>query len=152
VSKSPGEQVAESLGKLIQRGFRARLYGELTAGLGPGVDDLTYPVLSGLERVGSCSAAELAGVIGLDRSGVSRRADRVVEAGLVARVPDARDSRAVLLVLTASGQETVAVLRQRLADRIDAALASWAPEQRRAFAEGLRRFVDDGPFRQKRTT
>lgn len=103
VSKSPGEDVAESLVKLIQRTFRARLYGELTAGLGPGVDVLTYPVLSGLDRVGSCSAAELAEVIGLDRSGVSRRADRLVDAGLVSRVPDARDRRAVLLVLTESG-------------------------------------------------
>jgi DNA-binding MarR family transcriptional regulator len=152
VPKSSGEEVADSLGKLIQRTLRARLYRELTAGLGPGVNELTYPVLSGLDRVGSCSAAELSPAVGLDRSGVSRRADRLVDAGLISKVPDARDSRAVLLVLTEAGKGAVTILRRRLADRIDDALLSWAPQERRAFAEGLRRFVDDGPFTDQPTT
>ena len=66
--------IADALGVLIQRSFRERLYGRLTYGIGPGVDARTHLVLSGLARVGSRRAADLAGVIGLDRSGVSRRA------------------------------------------------------------------------------
>lgn len=146
VVESPGRVVADALGLLVQRSFRERLYGELTQGIGSGVDVLTYPVLSGLARVGSCSAAELAGIIGLDRSGVSRRASRLEEAGLVARTPDPGDSRAVLLVLTEPGKAAVAAMRERFVQLIDASLGSWTPEEAASFARALRRFVEQGPF------
>jgi hypothetical protein len=52
-----GEQVADALGRILRRSSRSRLYGELTADLGPAVDEATYPVLSGLGRFGPLSAA-----------------------------------------------------------------------------------------------
>jgi DNA-binding MarR family transcriptional regulator len=146
MDSSPGRVVADALGVLIQRSFRERLYGQLTQDLGPGVDALTYPVLSGLARMGSRSAADLAGVIGLDRSGVSRRASRLEEAGLVARVPDPADSRAVLLVLTEPGKAAVSAMREQLVLLIDTSLGSWTANEAASFAESLRRFVECGPF------
>lgn len=55
-----GHEVAEALGQLLRRGARTRLYSGLTEGLGEAVDEVTYPVLSGLARTGPSSAAELA--------------------------------------------------------------------------------------------
>jgi DNA-binding MarR family transcriptional regulator len=146
VDSTPGRVVADALGVLIQRSFRERLYGELTRGIGPGVDALTYPVLSGLARVGSRSAADLADVIGLDRSGVSRRASRLEQAGLVAKIPDPADNRAVLLVLTEPGKAAVAAMREQLVHLIDTSLESWTPKQAASFAQSFRRFVEHGPF------
>jgi len=146
MARSPGQEVAAALGVLLQRSFRSALYGELTRDMGPGVDEATYPVLSGLERVGSCSAADLATAIGLDRSGVSRRASRLERAGLICRVADPSDARAVLLVLTDTGRSTVATMRKRLVSRINASFAGWPEGQAEAFASGLRRFIDQGPF------
>src|SRR5438093_1162313 len=99
-----GHEIADALGALLKRGTRAQLYERLTAGLGEAVDKTTYPVLSGLARTGPCSAADLAGEIGLDRSGVTRRATRLEEAGLLRREPDPDDRRATLLALTETGQ------------------------------------------------
>ncbi|MFI9269157.1 MarR family winged helix-turn-helix transcriptional regulator [Kitasatospora sp. NPDC052896] len=141
-----GHEIADALGFLLKRSTRARLYQGLTEGLGDGVDELTYPVLSGLARSGPCSAAELASEVGLDRSGVTRRASRLEEAGLVRREPDPADRRASLLILTDEGERVVDVTRRRLAAHIDASLSAWPPAEARSFARQLHRFVTEGPF------
>ncbi|MFF9645946.1 MarR family winged helix-turn-helix transcriptional regulator [Kitasatospora aureofaciens] len=141
-----GHEIADALGALLRRSTRARLYARLTGNLGEAVDETTYPVLSGLARTGPCSAADLAGEIGLDRSGVTRRATRLEEAGLLSREPDPDDRRAILLALTETGQQTVQITRQRLVAIIEASLASWPPEEAQSFAHQLHRFVTTGPF------
>jgi DNA-binding MarR family transcriptional regulator len=141
-----GDQIADALGLLLRRSTRALLYRALTDGLGEGVDELTYPVLSGLARVGACSAADLAREVGLDRSNVTRRADLLERAGLLRREPDPADRRATLLALTDRGQDAVRAARQRLAVRIEDALASWPPGEAQVFARCLRRFVGEGLF------
>jgi DNA-binding MarR family transcriptional regulator len=141
-----GQEIADALGLLLRRATRARIYGHLTEGLGEAVDEATYPVLSGLARTGPLSSAELAHAVGLDRSNITRRADRLEQAGLLRREPDPADRRATLLALTEAGEHTVRVTRERLAARIQGSLASWTPAEMAAFASGLRRFVDEGPF------
>ncbi|MEV0280739.1 MarR family transcriptional regulator [Streptomyces sp. NPDC050610] len=141
-----GREIAEALGVLLKRSTRQGLHRALAIGMGEAVDELTYPVLSGLGRTGPCSAADLAPEVGLDRSGVTRRASRLEEAGLVRREADPADRRATLLVLTDAGQHTVRTLREHLSARITASLASWPADEAAAFATSLRRFVTDGPF------
>lgn len=141
-----GREIADALGVLLKRSTRVELHRSLTAGMGEGVDELTYPILSGLARTGPRSAADLAPDVGLDRSGVTRRASRLEAAGLVRREPDPTDRRATLLTLTDEGEHAVETLRQRLADHITASLASWPADEAQAFARSLRRFITDGPF------
>ncbi|WP_249800940.1 MarR family winged helix-turn-helix transcriptional regulator [Kitasatospora humi] len=139
-----GHDIADALGLLLRRTTRAHLYSLLTEGLGEAVDELTYPVFSGLARTGPCSAADLGREVGLDRSTITRRADRLEHAGLLRREPDPADGRATLLALTDEGQGLVAATRRRLADHIEGSLASWPQEEARTFARLLRRFVDEG--------
>lgn len=141
-----GHVIAEAIGALVRRDARTQLHRKLTENLGEAVDAVTYPVLSGLARTGPRSAADLAEAIGLDRSGVTRRATRLEEAGLVRREPDPDDRRATLLLLTDAGHATVEVMRDRLARSIEQSLAAWPAERARDFAESLRRFVAEGPF------
>jgi DNA-binding MarR family transcriptional regulator len=146
VTNETGYEIADALGLLLRRTTRAGLHARLTEGLGEAVDELTYPVFSGLARTGPCSAADLGREIGLDRSTVTRRADRLEQAGLLRREPDPADGRATLLALTSEGHDLVAATRQRLAQRIEESLDAWPPEEARAFARYLRRFIDGGPF------
>jgi DNA-binding MarR family transcriptional regulator len=141
-----GASIAEALATLLRRGHRENLYARLTSDLGDGVDATTYPVLSGLDRVGACSAAELGIEIGLDRSGVSRRATRLEAAGLLSRSPDPSDGRAVQLDLTPNGHTVVSTLRTRLESEIDALFEDWAPDEKRFFATGFVRFVESTLF------
>jgi len=139
-----GAEIADALGTLLRRSTRAGLYRQLTEGLG--LDEAAYPVLSGLARTGPLSAAALAQDVGLDRSGVSRHADRLEAAGLISRQPDPADGRAILLALTEHGERVVAVTRDRLAARIASSLRDWPPAEATAFARALRRFATEGPF------
>lgn len=146
VENDAGREIADALGVLLRRSTRIGLYRTLTAGLGEAVDELTYPILSGLERTGPRSAADLAPDVGLDRSGVTRRATRLETAGLVRREPDPVDRRATLLALTDEGERTVGIMRRRLSDHITASLASWPAGEAATFAGHLHRFVTAGPF------
>lgn len=141
-----GHEIADALGVLLRRTTRAQLHRKLTEGMGEGIDEVTYPVLSALARTGPRSAAELAPDVGIDRSGVTRRASRLEAAGLVRREPDPHDGRAHLLVLTERGLLAVTELRTRLAAHITAGLSSWPPGEAEAFARQLRRFTAEGPF------
>ncbi|MFI9649387.1 MarR family winged helix-turn-helix transcriptional regulator [Streptomyces sp. NPDC052040] len=141
-----GHEIADALGVLLKRSTRVELHRTLTAGLGEAVDELTYPILSGLSRGGPRSAADLAPDVGLDRSGVTRRASRLEAAGLVRREPDPADRRATLLALTEEGERIVDVLRQRLSTHIESSLTDWSADEARTFASQLRRFVSEGPF------
>ncbi|WP_405021200.1 MarR family transcriptional regulator [Kitasatospora sp. NBC_00070] len=145
MTNTTGDDIADALGLLLRRSARARLHARLTDGL-EAVDDLTYPVLSGLARTGPRSAADLGREVGLDRTTVTRRADHLERAGLLKRQPDPNDGRATLLALSDDGQAVLAVTRRRLADAIEDSLATWPQADAQAFARLLRRFVDQGPF------
>ncbi|MEV0190132.1 MarR family transcriptional regulator [Kitasatospora purpeofusca] len=146
MTDTTGQDIADALGLLLRRSTRTDLHARLTEGLGEGVDDLTYPLLSGLARTGPLSAADLGREIGLDRTTVTRRADRLERTGLLERHPDPADGRATLLALTDDGHDIVAVTRRRLAADIETSLAGWPTEDARTFARLLRRFLDEGPF------
>ncbi len=122
-----GTDVAEALGLLLKRSTRARIYGELTRDLDPAIDEATYPVISGLARLGPRSAAHLAAELGIDRSVVSRHASRLEQSGLLQRLPDPSDGRATRLKFTSRGTRHVKVMRQRLSAILDAYLATWSP-------------------------
>ncbi|ASF09526.1 putative MarR family transcriptional regulator [Nocardia brasiliensis NBRC 14402] len=141
-----GGEIADALGVLLRRATRVQLYKRLTADMGEALDEWTYPVLSAVARIGPRSAADLASEVGLDRSGVTRRASRLEQAGLLFREPDPLDRRATLLVLTEQGERVVDELRRRLAAHITASLTTWPPGEAEAFARGLSRFITDGPF------
>jgi DNA-binding MarR family transcriptional regulator len=141
-----GTQVSAAVGALLRRSMRSHLYGVLTDGMGEGVNESTYPVLSGLARTGPRSAAALASEIGIDRSVTSRHATRLENAGLLERQPDPDDGRATLLVLTSAGQRAVATMRERLATAIGDYLGTWDQADAATFVKLLDRFVEDGPW------
>jgi DNA-binding MarR family transcriptional regulator len=133
-------QIAAAFGPLLLRQTRAQLYDRLTDGVA-GVDDATYPVLSGLARSGSATASRLAEQIGLDRTVTTRHATRLEQAGLITRAADPHDARATVLSLTPDGRDAVATMRDRLETLISDALHSWSPDAATAFAHDLQRLV-----------
>ncbi len=137
----PEESIAASLGVLIQRSFRTRITEEIVAGLPEPISAATYPVISGVARLGPVRVAKLGEQIGLERSVIARRAALLIDAGLLNSTQDPSNPRATLLSLTTKGQGAVVVMRQRLTDGISKQLQAWPPAERVKFAELLARFV-----------
>ncbi|MBL1094745.1 MarR family transcriptional regulator [Streptomyces sp. 9-7] len=134
-------RVAAAIGALTMRATRAGLYGRLTSGV-EGVDATTYPVLSGLDRVGPATATRLAEAIGMDRTVTTRYATRLQEAGLIARRPDPSDARATQLVLTAAGERAVVKLREAMESFLAEEMAGWPAGEAAAFAARLERLAE----------
>ncbi|RYF61249.1 MAG: MarR family transcriptional regulator [Comamonadaceae bacterium] len=143
---TPATAVADALGTVLQRGFRNKLYAELTRALDESLDVSTYPVISAVARYGPSSAGALASEVGVDRSVVSRRAGRLVQAGYLRTVTDGSDARFVLLELTPKGREAVTIMRERLSEAIARRLGDWPEASQEAFAQLLTCFVQDGPL------
>jgi DNA-binding MarR family transcriptional regulator len=136
------QRIAEAMVLLTMRSTRRELHEEITRGVHPAVDAVSYPILSGIGRVGPINSARLGPVVGLDRSFVSRLADRLIDADLLRRTIDSADRRATLLVLTEEGERVVAVLRRRLVSATERVLEDWTTAERQLFAELMNRFVD----------
>ena len=139
-----GTELERALGRILLRKNRTRLYQVMLATAPDAVDEHTYPVLSGIARVGPATSAELAAEIGVDRSRVSRHADRLQDAGLIRRAPSPDDARATLLTLTMAGETEVARLRAVLAGHLDEIVAPWPDGLAEALVDGLLRLTDAG--------
>ncbi|GAA3619139.1 hypothetical protein GCM10022419_125860 [Nonomuraea rosea] len=132
----------QALGQLLLRRNRRALYNAALDSAPTGVDRQTYPVLSGLARLGPQSAARLADEVGIDRSGASRYADRLEAAGLLERSPDPSDGRATLLALTPAGHAAVAGLRNALTRHLAGLIADWPDGRAQALIDGIRLLID----------
>ena len=143
MTTDPSAQVADALGVILQRRFRAGLYDALVLGVHEALDAAAYPVISGLARTGPMTATALGEEIGLDRSVVSRRAARLLDAGLLGSSPDPRDARACLLCLTPAGLDAVSTQPERVVAAVAGRLGSWPAAEQTELAELMTRFASE---------
>ena len=103
----------------------------------------TLAVLQHLARTGPLTVSEAARHFGRALSAVSELVDRIEANGWIARSPDGRDRRRVLLWLTEDGEAVLARAQNVLsAEALGAALARLTPPQREQLVAGLRALVD----------
>src|SRR5262245_4174626 len=84
----------------------------------------------------------LAALMGTSAPTASRTVDGLVEQGLVARVPDPEDRRALQIELTPAGAALVADHKQRAVAALEPAVASLSREERDRLQELLARLTD----------
>lgn len=97
-----------------------------TCGLGP----TDYQALSLLDADGPMTTGQLSERLGLSPSATTRAVDRLANAGLAERVPDAADRRRVLVHVTGRQPERLAEILARVQAPIAAAITELTPAQR----------------------
>ncbi|MFG3223166.1 MarR family winged helix-turn-helix transcriptional regulator [Kitasatospora sp. NPDC048194] len=121
--------------------FARRMEQVRTSGGGVGaLDRAAYLLLDRLDRHGPANVKALAEALGVDSSTVTRQVAPLVAAGLVGRVQDPADRRAVRLALTPGGSGRLAEVRDGRAELTRRLTADWPPEEQRAFCALLARF------------
>lgn len=121
----------------VNRGLTEELFRLLTNGAHvaqfnrekPAVSPVTFSVLIALSRQPK-RGADLACLMGLDQSTVSRRIASLCEHELVERIPDPDDGRAQLVRITPTGMAVVEAERQRRVRSITNALGDWSEDER----------------------
>ncbi|MCW2960033.1 MAG: transcriptional regulator MarR family [Thermoleophilia bacterium] len=119
----------------VQRGWRSATGIEL--------DATGLLALMRIDEHGSLRLTELAPLLWLDLSVVSRKVRQLEEMGLVMRTPDPADARASQLKATPSGAATVARMMSHRRDMLEATVGTWTEADREQLAELLERFVHD---------
>jgi MarR family transcriptional regulator, transcriptional regulator for hemolysin len=136
------ECLAGNLGWLLTQAH-FNLVSEVGAALEPlGVSNRGYHVLA-TARTGEYTQKELAERIGLDKTTMVVTVDELEEKGLAERKPSSTDRRARVIVVTRTGERTVAE-GQKIIDRIQCdVLESLPTKERELFLEALGSLVQD---------
>lgn len=103
----------------------------------PGLSIALYSALATLADRGELAIGELAEAEGVPSSAMTRIADRLQDAGCVARRPNPRDRRGVNLALTAKGRRLVENRRARGNAWLASRLADLTAAQRETLAAAL---------------
>ncbi|MFO1146762.1 MAG: MarR family transcriptional regulator [Alsobacter sp.] len=122
-------------------GVNKRLEQAVGARLKPtGIAVEQYRVLRELERADGRTMGDLAAAVFVDAPTLTKIIDRMIAAGLVYRSPDARDRRKVLILISESGQATLADLKALVEapeDRLVGPLAPGEIRQLRSLLKNL---------------
>lgn len=108
-------ELERGLTEVLRNGNLYRLHEHLVDIAGVSLDRAAYGVLGTLQGARGIRLSELAQRLGIDVSTASRHVANLEGSGLVRRVADPSDRRAVMLDLTEAGDETLD--RVRLARR-----------------------------------
>ncbi len=94
-------------------------------------------VLAGLARTGPQRVTDLARVAGVSQPAMTQLVNRLTQQGMLARVADDADRRAVLVEVTEAGRGVLETRRGQRAGVLDAALDRVSAEDRAAIAAAL---------------
>jgi DNA-binding MarR family transcriptional regulator len=94
----------------------------------PSVTHQQFRALTVLHEQGPLNAATLASALGIARSTLTRLADRLVRDGLVDRIPDPSDRRAVVLTASRRGRRIAAAVKARRLQELSRRLEASSPE------------------------
>ncbi len=128
-------RIEGEVGSLIRR--VKRVMGERAREVHPDLHPMTYVILAHLAANGPMRGADLADVFEMDKGGVSRQVQALVDLGLVERRPDAEDRRAILLDATAEGRTRLDAMSRHRSDRFDQRLGAWSDAELADFAGQL---------------
>jgi len=111
---------------------------------GEHVDRAGYWMLTRLDEAPvPMRMSDLAGLLELDLSTVSRQARQLVDGGLITRVADPADGRACLVSLSDRGRDVLEAVRGARHDVLRGALDAWSPAERTSLASLLSRLAHD---------
>lgn len=135
-------EIERGLAFVVRYGNLPRVRERLAARAGVSIDASGYAVLSRAFEEGPSRLSDLAAVLGVDVSTLSRQVQRLATAGFLRRTTDPDDGRAARLVLTAEGKRTVDKLRQARLRSLAAIVEDWSEEDLDTFSRLLGRFGD----------
>ena len=105
------------------------------------VDRASYGVLARVGEHQPVRLSDLAHLLGVDVSTISRQVATLEQRGLLSRSADPDDGRAVLLQLTAPGQAYLRKLSAAWHEIVADSLVDWEPREIAQFATMIGRFV-----------
>ncbi|MFI1360191.1 MarR family winged helix-turn-helix transcriptional regulator [Streptomyces sp. NPDC020898] len=146
VPASAATDVAEidrNLNRMAHLANHARQHGRLRELAGVPLERSATVLLRQIADSEPLRPGELANLLAVEASHITRQVQRLQEAGYVTRVPDPDDRRAQRIRLTVAGEEAVVRIREVSCRTMRRALEDWSPQELRRLAAFVDRMVDD---------
>jgi DNA-binding MarR family transcriptional regulator len=126
------------VGVLIRR--IKRVIGERAQGVHPDLQPASYLMLSWLADEGPVRASAMAEHFNIDKGAVSRQLTHLVDLGLITRVSDPDDGRAMLVAASDDAVRRLADVAAHRRKWLDERLGDWSAEELDGFVETLGRY------------
>lgn len=128
-------RIESEVGSLVRR--VKRMMGERAREVHPELHPMTYFILTHLAAHGPMRGADLSDAFGMDKGGVSRQVQSLVDLGLAERHPAPEDRRAILVDASAEGRRRLGDMSRSRSDRFDERLGDWSDADLSDFAAQL---------------
>jgi DNA-binding MarR family transcriptional regulator len=135
------QRLESAMSTLSLRGHLSRLHGCLTDTAGVHVDRAGYLVLRAVEAEGPLRLTDLAALMQVEPSTMSRHATELTARGWLEKQRDPADRRACLLAVTESGRQVVNGIEAARRKVLRSVLSNWEAAERQRFIELTERFV-----------
>lgn len=137
------ERLDRTLSRLARRGTLGRLHKMLLDSADVDLDRASYLVLRRVGLDGPARITDLAELLGVEPSTISRHVQSLESSGLLSRRSDPKDRRVCVVEATALGSRLVARVEEERRSVFDHALAGWSDGEIDAFVNAFERFGDD---------
>ena len=135
--------VEHALTRMMRQATRPAFYRALMAAAGTALDRAEYGVMLRIAESAPVRLTDLADVLGVDISTVSRQVRELERNGLVERSGDPDDQRASRLRLTSEGQSVLTRVRAARQENMRRLLAGWSREDQIRLARLVGRLADE---------
>lgn len=136
-------EIERALTRISYLTSRVRQHERLMALAGLPLDRAAVALLRQIADTGSLRPSELANLLSVEASHVTRQVKQLEKSGYLTRVPDPADRRAQRIELTPVGQDAVDRVREASCRGMSVALADWSPEELGQLATLCHRLADD---------
>jgi DNA-binding MarR family transcriptional regulator len=136
-------EIERALTRISYLTSRVRQHERLMAMAGLPLDRAAVALLRQVADSGSLRPSELANLLSVEASHVTRQVQQLEKTGYLTRVPDPNDRRAQRIELTPAGRDAVDRVREASCRGMSVALADWSPQDLEQLATLCHRLVDD---------
>jgi len=137
------KEIEGSLNRISYLTSRVRQHDRLMALAGVSLERAALALLRQIADSEPMRLGELANLLAVEASHVTRQVQQLQKAGYVTRVPDPDDRRAQRIEITPIGLDAVNRVREASCRGMQVALKEWTPEELRQLATLFHRMVDD---------
>ena len=142
VVDDPTIAIDRALSAIARRITSSRVHDRvvLRAGLTAPIDRAGFIALARIHDHGPLRLSDLAPLLGVDLSTVSRQVRTIEDQGMVVRHPDPTDKRAAVVEVSVEGRIALERLRSSASSRLQDIIADWTDDERAELARSLTHF------------
>jgi len=136
-------QIEQALTRVSHLAGRVRQHDRLMALAGVSLDRAAVALLRQIVDSQPLRPGELAALLGVEASHITRQVQQLEKSGYVTRIPDPADRRAQRIQITPAGESVIQRIREASCQGMQMALGDWSPQELHQLATLFHRMVGD---------